>query len=97
MKAPGIQLAEPSATVLTLISRAGGPLRLGGDLHVYLLRIGEPTREVSLADHVSDIGIHAADQLYVQDPPFVVRNEAAIRSTLELLQVVITVLVLFRR
>ena len=97
VKSPGIQLADPSATVLSLISRAGGPLRLGGDLHVYLLRIGEPTREVSLADHVSDIGIHAADQLYVQDPPFVVRNEAAIRSTLELLQVVITVLVLFRR
>ncbi len=97
VKAPGIQLADPSATVLSLVSRAGGPLRTGGDLHVYLLRIGEATREISLADHVSDIGIHAADQVYVQDPPFIIRNEVAIRSTLELLQVVITLIVVLRR
>ncbi|MDB4915649.1 MAG: polysaccharide export protein [Gemmatimonadetes bacterium] len=100
VKNPGIQLADPSATVLSLISRAGGPLRPGGDLRAYLLRIGEPTREISLADHVSDLGIRAADQLYVQDPPFVVRNEIAIRSAFELLQVVstvITLIVLVRR
>ena len=100
VKTPGIQLADPSATVLSLISRAGGPLRPGGDLRAYLLRIGEPTREVSLADHVSDIGLRSADQLYVQDPPFVVRNEIAIRSVFELMQVVstvITLIVLVRR
>jgi protein involved in polysaccharide export with SLBB domain len=100
VKTPGIQLADPSATVLSLISRAGGPLRPGGDLRAYLLRIGEPTREISLADHVSDVGIKSSDQLYVQDPPFVVRNETAIRSVFELMQVVstvITLIVLVRR
>ena len=100
VKTPGIQLADPSATVLSLVSRAGGPLRPGGDVRAYLLRIGEPTREVSLADHVSDIGLRSADQLYVQDPPFVVRNEMAIRSVFELMQVVstvITLIVLVRR
>lgn len=100
VKTPGIQLADPSATVLSLISRAGGPLRPGGDVRAYLLRIGEPTREVSLADHVSDVGIRSSDQLYVQDPPFVVRNEMAIRSAFELMQVVstiITLIVLVRR
>lgn len=100
VKTPGIQLADPSATVLSLISRAGGPLRPGGDLRAYLLRIGEPTHEVSLADHVADIGLRSADQLYVQDPPFVVRNEMAIRSVFELMQVVstvITLIVLVRR
>ena len=97
VKSPGIQLADPSATVLSLITRAGGPLRSGGDLRAYLLRIGEPTREISLADHVADIGIHAADQLYVQDPPFAIRNESVIRSTLELLQVVITLVIVLRR
>ena len=97
VKSPGIQLADASVTVLSLITRAGGPLRSGGDLHAYLLRVGEPTREISLADHVADIGIHAADQLYVQDPPFVIRNESVIRSTLELLQVVITLVIVLRR
>ena len=94
VKGPGIQLADPSATVLSLISRAGGPLRPGGDLHAYLLRIGEPTHEISTADRVSDIGIRSSDQLYVQDPPFVVRNEVAVRSAFELLQFVSTALTL---
>ncbi len=92
VKVPGIQLADPAATVLSLISRAGGPLRPGGDLHAYLLRIGEPTHEISTADRVSDIGIRSSDQLYVQDPPFVVRNEIAVRSVFELLQLISTAL-----
>lgn len=97
VKSPGIQLADASATVLSLITRAGGPLRAGGDLRAYLLRIGEPTREISLADRVSDLGVHAADQLYVQDPSFAVRNESVIRSTIELLQVVLTLVIVLRR
>jgi polysaccharide export outer membrane protein len=92
VKVPGIQLADPSATVLSLISRAGGPLRPGGDLHAYLLRIGEPTHEISTADRVSDIGIRSSDQLYVQDPPWIVRNEIAVRSVFEALQFVSTAL-----
>ena len=92
VKVPGIQLADPSATVLSLISRAGGPLRPGGDVRAYLLRIGEPTHEISTADRVSDIGIRSSDQLYVQDPPFIVRNEIAVRSLFEALQLISTAL-----
>lgn len=100
VKVPGIQLADPSATVLSLISRTGGPLRPGGDLRVYLLRIGEATHEISTADRVSDIGIRSSDQLYVQDPPFVVRNEIAVRTAFELLQFIstaLTIVLLVRR
>ena len=97
VKSPGIQLADPSATVLSLISRSGGPLRPGGELHAFLLRIGEPTHVISTADRVSDIGIRASDQLYVEDPPFVVRNEIAIRGVVELLQLALTIALVARR
>ena len=100
VKTPGIQLADPSASVLSLVSRAGGPLKPGGDLRAFLLRSGEPVREISVADRVSDLGIRSTDQLYVQDPPFVVRNEIAIRSAFEVLQFVgsiVTLVVLTRR
>lgn len=95
VKAPGVQLAEPSATVLSMIARAGGPIRPGGDIHAYVLRTGQATREVSTADRVADIGLRAADQLYVQDPPFVVRNEIAIRSVFQVLQFVGSTVTLF--
>lgn len=97
VKSPGIQLADPSATVLSLISRAGGPLHPGGELRAYLLRVGEPTHVISMADRVSDIGIRSSDQLYVQDPPFVVRNEIAIRGVVELLQLALTIALVARR
>jgi polysaccharide export outer membrane protein len=92
VKLPSVQLADPSATVLSLITRSGGPTHPGGDLHAYVLRVGEPTHEISLADRVSDLGIRSSDQLYVQDPPFVVRNETAIRSVFEVLQLIGTTL-----
>ncbi len=85
VKSAGVQLADPSATVLSLVARVGGATRPGGDVHVYLLRAGEPTREVSLSDRVSNLNVRAEDQLYVEDPPFVARNEAVIRASFELL------------
>ena len=100
VKTPGVQLADPSVSVLSLISRAGGPTRAGGDMHVYLLRVGEPTHEISIADRVSDLGIRSTDQLYAKDPTFVVRNEAAVRSAYEVLQILattLTLVVLIRR
>lgn len=100
VRAPGVQLADPSSSVLSLIVRAGGAMRAGGDTRVYLLRTGESAREVSLADRVADLGLRATDELYVQDPPFVVRNELAIRATFELLQFtasLITLIYLLRR
>ncbi len=99
VKLPAVQLADPSTTVLSLITRSGGPSHPGGDLHAYQLRVGEPTREISLADRVSDLGIRSADQLYVQDPPFVVRNATAIRSVFEVLQLIgttLTIIILAR-
>lgn len=100
VKNPGVQLADPSSTVLSLVSRAGGPLRPQGDLKVYLLRVDEPTREVSVADRAAELGVRTSDQLYVEDPPFVVRHEAAIRTTLDLLAALastLTIVLLIRR
>ncbi|MEP6617706.1 MAG: polysaccharide biosynthesis/export family protein [bacterium] len=99
VKSAGVQLADPSSSVLSLISRAGGPIRSGGDLRAYLLRVGEPTREISTADRVSELGIRSTDQLYVQDPPFVIRNQVAITSVFEVLSFVsstLTILFLLR-
>lgn len=100
VKAAGVQLADPSASVLSLVSRAGGPIRSGGDLRAYLLRVGKPTREISLADRASELGIRSTDQLYVQDPPFVIRNQVAIQSVFEVLGFIsssLTILYLIRR
>ena len=100
VRAPGVQLADPSSSVLSLIVRGGGPIRPGGDTRVYLLRTGEAAREVSLADRVADLGLRATDELYVQDPPFVVRNELSIRAAFELLQFtasLVTLIYLVRR
>ncbi len=100
VRGPGVQLADPSATVLSLIARAGGPTRPGGELRAYLLRIGEPVREISTADRVADLGIRASDQLYAQDPPFAVRNEIAIRLITEVVSIVgslVTIVLLITR
>jgi protein involved in polysaccharide export with SLBB domain len=95
VRTEGVQLADPSSSVLSLISRAGGPLRPGGDLKVYLLRIGDATREISTADRVSNLGIRSTDQIYVEDPPFIVRNQIALQSLFEALQLLTTVVTLF--
>ena len=100
VKNSGVQLADPSTSVLSLMARAGGPIRTGGDVRVFVLRPGERTREVSTADLVADLGLRSTDQLYVQDPGFAVRNEAALRTVLGGLQLVagaLTVMYLARR
>jgi polysaccharide export outer membrane protein len=100
VKTPGVQLADPSASVLSLIARAGGPTRPGGDVRAFLIRIGEPVREISPGDRVSDLGIRSTDQLYAQDPPFAVRNEIAIRTVTEVLSIVgsiVTIVLLITR
>ena len=100
VKTASVLLADPTSSVQTLIARAGGSVRAGGDYRVYLLRPGLPAREVSTADRISDLGVRSSDQLYLQDPPFVVRNEVSIRSIFEALQLTIgalTVYYLIRR
>jgi len=86
VKNPSVQLVDGSTSVLSLIAKAGGAIRPGGDNRVFIVRSGAPTREISVADRVGDLGIRSSDQLYVQDPPFVVRNELAIRAAYELVQ-----------
>jgi protein involved in polysaccharide export with SLBB domain len=86
VKNPSVQVVDGSTSVLSLVAKAGGAIRPGGDSRVFIVRSAESTREVSVADRVGDLGIRASDQLYVQDPPFVVRNELAIRSAYELVQ-----------
>jgi hypothetical protein len=100
VKNSGVQLADPSTSVLSLMVRAGGPVRTGGDVRVFVLRPGETTREVSTADLVADLGLRSTDQLYVQDPSFLLRNEGALRSVFGGLQLVagaLTVMYLVRR
>ena len=100
VKNPSVQLVDGSTSVLSLIARSGGTIRPGGDSRVFVVRTGEPTREVSVADRVADLGVRSTDQLYVQDPPFVVRNELAIRSAYELVQFglgLLTIYYLIRR
>lgn len=95
VKNGGEQLADPATSVLSLIARAGGPQRAGGQLRVFVLRAGEPAREVSAADLVADLGLRATDQLYVQDPPFLTRNDAALHSLLGGLQLAVGALTIF--
>jgi len=100
VKNPSVQLVDGSTSVLSLIAKSGGTIRPGGDSRVFVVRTGEPTREVSVADRVADLGVRSTDQLYVQDPPFVVRNELAIRSAYELVQFglgLLTIYYLIRR
>lgn len=100
VKNPSVQVVDGATSVLSLVARAGGTIRPGGDSRVYVVRTGETTREVSVADRVADAGVRSSDQLYVQDPPFVVRNELAIRSAYELVQFglgLLTIYYLIRR
>jgi protein involved in polysaccharide export with SLBB domain len=95
VKNPSVQLVDGPTSVLSLVAKAGGAIRPGGDARVFVVRPSEPTREVSVADRIGDIGIRSSDQLYVQDPPFVVRNEMAIRSAYELVQFALGLLTIY--
>lgn len=95
VKNPSVQLVDAPTSVLSLVAKSGGAIRPGGDNKVYVVRPGEPTREVSVADRIGDLGIRASDQLYVQDPPFAVRNELTIRSAYELVQFSATLLTIY--
>ena len=95
VKNPSVQLVDGSTSVLSLVAKAGGAVRTGGDSRVFDVRASAPTREVSVADRVADLGVRSSDQLYVQDPPFVVRNEMAIRSAYELVQFALGLLTIY--
>ena len=95
VKNPSVQLVDGSTSVLSLVAKAGGAIRVGGDSRVVIVRPSAPTREVSVADRVGDLGVRSSDQLYVQDPPFVVRNEMAIRSAYELVQFALGLLTIY--
>ena len=95
VKAPNVQLVEGSTTVLSLIAKAGGAIKTGGDTKTYVVRPGQATREISVADRVGDLGLRASDQLYVQDPPFAVRNEMNIRAAYEFVQFMATLVTIY--
>jgi protein involved in polysaccharide export with SLBB domain len=95
VKNPSVQLVDGSTSVLSLVAKAGGAIRPGGDSRVFIVRASAPTREVSVADRIGDLGVRSSDQLYVQDPPFVVRNEMAIRSAYELVQFTLGLLTIY--
>ena len=95
VKNPSVQLVDGSTSVLSLVAKAGGAIRTGGDSRVFVVRASAPTRDVSVADRVGDLGVRSSDQLYVQDPPFVVRNEMAIRSAYELVQFALGLLTIY--
>jgi len=95
VKNPSVQLVDASTSVLSLVARAGGAIRPGGDSRVFVVRPGAPTREVSVADRLGDLDLRSSDQLYVQDPPFVVRNELALRSAYEVVQFTLGLLTIF--
>ena len=50
---------------------------------------------MSVADRVGDLGVRASDQLYVQDPPFAVRNEMNIRAAYEFVQFMATLVTIY--
>jgi protein involved in polysaccharide export with SLBB domain len=95
VKSPNVQLVEGSASVLSLIAKSGGAIKTGGDTKVYVVRPGQATREVSVADRVGDLNVKATDQLYVQDPPFAVRNEMNIRAAYEFVQFMATLVTIY--
>ena len=95
VKNPSVQLVEGSASVLSLVAKAGGAIKTGGDAKVYVVRPGQATREVSVADRVGDLNVKATDQLYVQDPPFAVRNEMNIRAAYEFVQFMATLVTIY--
>ena len=95
VKQPSVQLADASASVLSLMAKAGGAVRVGGDSRVFVVRTGAPTREVSVADRIGDLDLRSSDQLYVQDPPFAIRNDASIRAAYSIVQFAATLLTMF--
>ena len=95
VKAPNVQLVDGATSVLSLIAKAGGAIKTGGDTKVYVVRPGQATREVSVADRVGDVGLRSSDQLYVQDPPFAVRNEMNIRAAYEFVQFMATLVTIY--
>ena len=95
VKQPSVQLADASTSVLALMTKAGGAIRLGGDCRVFRVRPGEPTREISLGDRIGDVDFRASDQLYVQDPSFAVRNDVAIRAAYGIAQFAATLVTMF--
>jgi len=95
VRSPNVQLVDGATSVLSLIAKSGGALKGGGDTKVYVVRPGQATREVSVADRVGDIGVRASDQLYVQDPPFAVRNEMNIRAAYEFVQFMATLVTIY--
>jgi protein involved in polysaccharide export with SLBB domain len=100
VKAPAVHLVDGSTSVLSIVARSGGAIRPGGDSRMFIVRAGEPTREVSVADRIGDLGMRASDQLYVQDPPFAVRNEMQLRGVYSLVQLaatLVTIVILIRQ
>ncbi|MEO6525231.1 MAG: polysaccharide biosynthesis/export family protein [Gemmatimonadaceae bacterium] len=95
VKAPSVQLVDGPTSVLSIIAKSGGAIRPGGDSRVFIVRTGEATREISVADRVADLGVRASDQLYVQDPPFAVRNEMALRGAYQVVQFAATLVTIF--
>jgi protein involved in polysaccharide export with SLBB domain len=95
VKQPSVQLADASSSVLSLVTKAGGAVRIGGDSRVFLVRTGAPTREVSVADRIADLDLRSSDQLYVQDPPFAIRNDASIRAAYSIVQFAATLVTMF--
>lgn len=95
VKTPNVQLVDGATSVLSLIAKAGGAIKTGGDTKVYIVRPGQATREVSVADRVGDLGLRSSDQLYVQDPPFAVRNEMNIRAAYEFVQFMATLVTIY--
>ncbi len=95
VKSPSVQLVDGATSVLSLIAKSGGAIKTGGDTKVYVVRPGQATREVSVADRIGDLGVRASDQLYVQDPPFAVRNEMNIRAAYEFVQFMATLVTIY--
>jgi protein involved in polysaccharide export with SLBB domain len=95
VKNPNVQLVDGATSVLSLIAKSGGAIKSGGDTRIFVVRPGQATREVSVADRVGDLGLRASDQLYVQDPPFAVRNEMNIRAAYEFVQFMATLVTIY--
>jgi protein involved in polysaccharide export with SLBB domain len=95
VKQPSVQVVDASTSVLSLVARAGGAIRPGGDSRVYLVRTGVPTREVSVADRIGDLDVRSSDQLYVQDPPYAIRNATTIQSAYQVVQFAATLVTIF--
>ncbi|MEO8563010.1 MAG: polysaccharide biosynthesis/export family protein [bacterium] len=95
VRQPNVQIADASASVLSLVAKSGGAIRTGGDSRVFLVRTGTPTREVSVADRIGDLDVRSSDQLYVQDPSFAIRNDVTIRAAYAIVQFIATIVTVY--